>query len=182
VWYFLFYHTTFLVDLLENDSIPLRLGLAIKCIFTCSLILVVIIPVMTTKRFLSETINPTLMDQVDDKGSISAEVKAKFNNIQLYQRILQNSLEQFTIVSCNILVLSLYLERTSLRLLVFTSVTFLLCRSLFWYGYLKNYILRSYGFIPGIILNMTITMLSLYYIITADVIPYMQREHLIIHK
>nr|CAG4709820.1 unnamed protein product [Naegleria fowleri] len=186
VWYLLVFHSSFLSDILlpttasssavfsESIDLATRLAFASKCLFCCMLIFPVIIQSIASKRLSNETINPLLLEQLAQSNStkISDDLRKKFEQIQIWQRILQNSLEQFLIFAVNIVVLSLYLERRNMRVLIFASATFIISRILFAIGYLKHYALRALGFPVGMLMNVILSVSVGYLMITRDVLPY----------
>ncbi|KAG2387989.1 hypothetical protein C9374_000839 [Naegleria lovaniensis] len=182
IWYLLCFHSNFLSDILlvpsssSPDQIDLatRLAFASKCLFCCVLIFPIIIHSISSKRFGNETINPLLLEQLSQNNStkISDDLRKKFEHIQIWQRILQNSMEQFLMFAVNIVVLSLYLERRNMRVLIFASATFIISRILFAIGYLKHYALRALGFSVGMMMNVILSVSVGYLLITRDVLPY----------
>ncbi|KAG2382552.1 hypothetical protein C9374_005132 [Naegleria lovaniensis] len=171
VWYNIYFNTDFLKTILEGrDSLVERFYFCIKCIFVSALIFPLIFVAIVRNRLFEEASNPLLTNLINKEHQLK---------LVILQRIFQNSIEQFLMHSMSCAMLSYYLPREDLRILVFATVTFLFCRLLFWIGYSIHHSLRALGIVTGAFFNILLLVLSCYYISTQDILPFIINDMLL---
>ena len=92
------------------------------------------------------------------------------SGLQLANRILTNTLEQFVLSSVNQLILATYLAEERLKILPLISATFLLGRLSFLAGYLVAPHFRSFGMTVTLIPTVGATGYNIYFLLTTGLI------------
>ncbi|MEK7602404.1 MAG: MAPEG family protein [Patescibacteria group bacterium] len=110
--------------------------------------LFIMIATVGNKRFMSGAINPLA----------HAENKA----MEIDGRVVDNTLQQNFVFVVGLLALSVQLPFPQMKLLLALSITFVLARLAFWYGYRKDPLLRAPGMAATSYLNLFILITVLY--------------------
>jgi uncharacterized membrane protein YecN with MAPEG domain len=103
----------------------------VQCLFISSLPMLANIHYIGDKRFNSKAIDP-----VRGGGEDVVDVP---------NRILRNTVEQFLVHAVALLTLSTFLDEASLKAIPILSGIFVLYRLLFWWGYMKSPLNRTVG-------------------------------------
>lgn len=122
-----------------------RLVLALRCNVFVALVLWAGIMVVARLRTRSEAIDP-LADQ---------ETRA----MRVHVKYVGNTLEQGVLFCITTAALSTYLDGETMRVIPVATVVFVVGRILFWWGYLRDPLLRA----PGMAMTMVPIMLMLLY-------------------
>ena len=171
VWYNIYFNTDVLKSILEGrDSLTERFYFCMKCLFVSSIIFPLLFIAIVRNRIFEEAINPLLTNVID---------RENHHRILVHQRVLQNTIEQFIMHAMSCIILSYYLHREDLRLIVFETITFLFTRILFWIGYRIHHSLRALGMVTGGLYNVFFFALALYCIVSKDILPYIFNDLLV---
>ncbi|KAL9641484.1 hypothetical protein ABK040_013409 [Willaertia magna] len=146
VFYNVYFNTNVLKDILmENDNLIERIYFTLKCVLVSAAIFPILILSIIGNRLFKEASSGPL-------ASLSATNRDLQQRVFVQQRVLQNSIEQFMLHALNCAVLSYYLPREDLRIIVFATITFIITRFLFWIGYQIHHSLRALGIYYPILL------------------------------
>lgn len=164
IWYNIYFNTDVLKNILEGrDNLTERFYFTMKCIFVSSWIFPLVFVAIVRNRLFEEASNPLLTNLINKEHQL---------RITIHQRVLQNSIEQFIMHSMGCLILGYYVSRENLRIIVFASITFLLCRIFFWIGYTIHHSLRTLGMLTNACTTIAMLCFSTYYITTQDILPF----------
>lgn len=108
-----------------------RLVLAVRCIFISTIPVFALFKSVADTRFFTRAIDP-----VKGGGEDMVDVP---------NRILRNTTEQFLLHAVGLLTLSTFLDEASLKILPILSCDFVIFRMLFWWGYLNAPLNRAVG-------------------------------------
>ena len=120
------------IDTSHLKELPDRLALTISCLFVSSFSVLMGIYLVGQIRGNSNAIDPV---------NGGAE-----NLVDVRNRILRNTTEQFILHVMAMLTLTLFLEGTSMKVIPILSGIFLIARIAFQIGYISSPIKRAYGF------------------------------------
>ncbi|XP_006824639.1 transmembrane protein 79-like [Saccoglossus kowalevskii] len=122
-----------------------RLIFALRCQIFNAVLLYAGIQVISLKRLFTQA-----MDPVSGRGQ---------HHVEVHCRYAQNTLESLVLSTFANLVISTYIEETSMKIIPILVFLFVVGRITFWMGYLQHPIGRAFGM--GV--TMFGTWLSLYY-------------------
>jgi len=131
-------------------NLPVRLWAFIWSIAISSLPLFAFIALISYQRFFGAGISG---DHSDPKVEISA-------------RVLNNTHEQFTLLIVVLLLLVVGLPEIRLAMAPYLAIAFNISRVLFWWGYQKRPVARSFGFALGFYINILGAILSIFLLMT----------------
>nr|XP_022324538.1 transmembrane protein 79-like [Crassostrea virginica] len=120
------------IDTSHLKELPDRLALTISCLFVSSFSVLMGIYLVGQIRGNSNAIDPV---------NGGAE-----NLVDVRNRILRNTTEQFILHVMAMLTLTLFLEGTSMKVIPILSGIFLIARGIYQFGYMSSPMKRGYGF------------------------------------
>lgn len=128
-----------------------------RIVFTFWMNAVAILPlfagiiVVGNNRFLTDAIDPLR--------------HAENRVIEINERYLDNTLQQYLVFLVGTVALSTFLDEQSMKLIVALTVVFILARIVFWVGYRIDPLYRAPGMAATIYMNLGIILSVLYFII-----------------
>jgi len=128
-----------------------------RIVFTFWMNAVAILPlfagiiVVGNNRFLTDAIDPLR--------------HAENRVIEINERYLDNTLQQYLVFLVGTVALSTFLDGQSMKLIVALTVVFILARIVFWVGYRIDPLYRAPGMAATIYMNLGIILSVLYFII-----------------
>ena len=128
-----------------------------RIVFTFWMNAVAILPlfagiiVVGNNRFLTDAIDPLR--------------HAESRVIEINERYLDNTLQQYLVFLVGTVALSTFLDGQSMKLIVALTVVFILARIVFWVGYRIDPLYRAPGMAATIYMNLGIILSVLYFII-----------------
>lgn len=135
-----------------------RLVLAVRCIFISSIPVLALFKSIADARFFTRAIDP-----VKGGGEDIVDVP---------NRILRNTTEQFLLHAVGLLTLSTFLDEASLKIIPILSCDFVIFRMLFWWGYLNAPLNRAVGMSGTAISTIFVYVYCMYCIIKPAFISY----------
>ena len=132
-----------------GDTSGDRLGLAAHWLLLPALVLVAMLVVVGNSRFLSEAIDPTLHKE-DQRMVVDG-------------RVADNTVQQFLMFVVGLLALAVSLPARSLSVIPAVTITFVIARLVFWFGYRIHPLYRAPGFSSTAYLNLGILLASLWF-------------------
>jgi hypothetical protein len=130
------------------DSLGDRLALAAHWLLLPALLLFAMLVVVGNSRFLSEAIDPTLHRE-DQRMVVDG-------------RVADNTVQQLLIFAIGLCALSVSLPRRSLSVIPALTITFVVARLVFWFGYRVHPLYRAPGFSSTAYLNLGMLVAALW--------------------
>ena len=131
------------------DTTADRMAYAAHWLVIPALLLFAMLAAVGNERFLSEAIDPTL-------GKES-------HPMVIDGRVADNTLQQFVVFTVGLLALSISLPKGSLSVIPAATITFVIARLVFWFGYRVHPLYRAPGFSSTAYLNLGILIASIWF-------------------
>jgi uncharacterized membrane protein YecN with MAPEG domain len=128
-----------------------RLAYAMQAGAFASLPLLIGIAVVSTNRFFSEAIDPTVQ-----KESLATQING---------RVVDNTLQQFVLFLVATAALSVNLAAGQMRIIPAATIVFVVARTAFWIGYRINPLYRAFGLAATFYLNICILAVAIWKIL-----------------
>jgi uncharacterized membrane protein YecN with MAPEG domain len=126
-------------------------GFALASIALSVVPLFIMVVTIGNARFLGKAIDPTK--------------HAEDHAMEIDGRVVDNTLQQNFIFVVGALALAAQLPFQQQKLILALSITFVIARFVFWYGYRRNPLLRAPGMAATGYLNLLVFLTVLYYVV-----------------